>query len=64
MEGFKGNKGYNEPIDFGSHKGVKLDRKAFEEAIAFYYDMMGWDSKGKPKESTLYDYGLAWLCEN
>ena len=54
---------FDEPIDFGSHKGVKLNREKFKEAIKLYYDMMGWDEYGKPKESTLYDYGLDWLCE-
>ncbi len=54
---------FEEPIDFGSHEGVKLDRATFERVIKLYYDMMGWDESGKPKASTLYDFGLGWLCE-
>jgi aldehyde:ferredoxin oxidoreductase len=54
---------FEEPIDFGTHKGVKLDRNKFKEAIELYYDMMGWDKTGKPKESTLFDFGLDWLCQ-
>ena len=54
---------FEEAIDFGTHKGVKINREKFYEAIALYYDMMGWDETGKPKESTLYDFCLGWLCE-
>jgi len=54
---------FNESIDSGTHKGVKIDREKFKEMIKFYYDMMGWDESGKPKESTLYDFNLGWLCE-
>ena len=25
--------------------------------LDFYYEMMGWDQSGKPREATLYDYG-------
>jgi len=50
-------------IDSGSLKGCKIDRDAFDEAMLFYYDMMGWDENGVPKESTLYDFGIEWLFD-
>ena len=52
---------FEEAIDHGPHEGTKLDEAKFKDAILFYYDMMGWDELGKPKASTLYDYGLDWL---
>lgn len=54
---------FNEKINYGMHEGVKLDKKTFKECIKFYYEMMGWDDKGVPTESTLYDYGLEWLID-
>jgi aldehyde:ferredoxin oxidoreductase len=35
-----------------------VDRKAFEEAIAGYYQMMGWDSEGVPTREKLEELGL------
>ena len=54
---------FEEEIDAGSLKGSKLNKADFNEAIRFYYDMVGWDENGVPKESTLYKFDLEWLCE-
>lgn len=54
---------FEEPIDFGTHQGVKLDKDLFKSCIQLYYNMMGWDSKGIPLVSTLYDYGLDWAID-
>lgn len=52
------NRFYDQSIDNGRFKGVSIDREKFREMIDFYYEMMGWDSTGKPTEATLYDYGV------
>lgn len=49
---------FEREIDAGNLAGNKLDRESFHACVAFYYDMMGWDERGIPKKSTLYDLGL------
>lgn len=51
---------FEEEIDFGMHKGVRLDRDAFRKCVRLYYEMMGWDQDGVPTAATLYDLGLGW----
>jgi len=36
-----------------------VDKKALEEAIAGYYQMMGWDSEGVPTQRKLEELGLS-----
>lgn len=55
---------FDDPIDHGVKKGLKLDREAFNSAIATYYEMMGWDEKGIPRLGTLYDHHLEWAVAN
>lgn len=54
---------FDEPIDSGAKKGIKLDREDFREAIATYYEMMGWDEHGIPRPATLYDHHLEWTLD-
>ena len=54
---------FEKEIDAGRLKGVKIDKEKFKEVIKFYYEMMGWDEQGRPREATLYDLGLTWLNE-
>lgn len=54
---------YEEPIASGPREGDVIDRAAFEDAIATFYAMMGWDETGRPTPATLYDAGLAWLLD-
>lgn len=51
---------FDEPIDSGAKQSLKLDRKAFQDAIQTYYEMMGWDKQGVPRRATLYDHHLEW----
>jgi aldehyde:ferredoxin oxidoreductase len=51
---------FDEPIDSGAKQGVRLNRRAFHEAIQTYYQMMGWDEHGVPRPATLYDHHLEW----
>ncbi len=54
---------FEEPINSGAKKGVKIDRTAFHEAIKTYYEMMGWDDEGHPRLATLIDHHLEWTTE-
>jgi aldehyde:ferredoxin oxidoreductase len=54
---------FAEPIASGAKAGVKLDREAFNAAIATYYEMMGWDDEGVPRPATLVDHHLAWTLQ-
>ena len=42
-------------------KGKKIDRKELQEALSTYYEMMGWDQKGKPLRGKLEELGLEWV---
>jgi aldehyde:ferredoxin oxidoreductase len=54
---------FTEPIQGGPRAGDVIDRGAFMKAIAGFYQMMGWDEKGKPRDAVLYDHGLEWLLK-
>lgn len=49
---------HEEPIPSGPRQGDCLDRAAFQEAIATFYSMMGWDEHGQPLPATLWDHGI------
>jgi len=55
---------FDESIDSGVKNGVKLDRNAFRAAIQIYYEMMGWDEQGQPRDATLYDHHLEWTMDH
>jgi len=52
---------YEEPVASGPRQGDVIDRAAFGQAIATFYEMMGWDESGRPRPATLYDHGLEWV---
>ena len=54
---------FDSPLDSGAKQGIKLDRETFREAIATYYEMMGWDEQGAPRPTTLYDHRLDWTLD-
>jgi aldehyde:ferredoxin oxidoreductase len=54
---------FHEPLPDGPSKGLFIDEKDLKKAIQLYYDMMGWDSAGKPTRGKLYDLNLEWLAE-
>jgi aldehyde:ferredoxin oxidoreductase len=54
---------YEEKIASGPHHGDVIDRDAFQQAIAVFYAMMGWDAQGIPSRAALYDYGLEWVID-
>lgn len=51
---------YNDPIKCGRLKGSHIDRERFSQAVRMYYEMMGWDDNGVPRDAVLWDYGLDW----
>ena len=55
---------FEEAIDGGIKKGVRLDRERFQQMIQVYYEMMGWDAQGVPRPATLYEYELEWTQGN
>jgi len=53
-----------EALEMGSLTGEKLDRKEFERALDYYYEMMGWDvESGVPKEAKLHHLNIADLSQ-
>jgi aldehyde:ferredoxin oxidoreductase len=47
-----------QPIQNGNMKDYKMDKKKFEEIRQYYFEFMGWDKNGYPKDETLKKLGL------
>jgi aldehyde:ferredoxin oxidoreductase len=45
-------------IPEGPSKGARINKGDFDRARKYYYDVMGWDEKGWPKEETLKRLGI------
>jgi aldehyde:ferredoxin oxidoreductase len=45
----------------GRLQGVKLDKNKFKQMVQHYYQMMGWDTQGRPLKATLFDHHLEWI---
>ncbi|SMP41407.1 aldehyde ferredoxin oxidoreductase family protein [Anoxynatronum buryatiense] len=52
-----------EPLPEGPSEGHQMSREDFEKARSTYYEQMGWDQQGCPKETTLQRLSLGWLLE-
>jgi aldehyde:ferredoxin oxidoreductase len=49
----------------GPLSGYSLDRKVFEEALDFYYAMMGWNQiKACPTQAKLIELDVDWAAEH
>ncbi len=44
----------------GPLAGVGVDREAYEQAMATYYGMMGWDAAGIPTHPRLVELNIEW----
>ena len=55
---------HEQAIAGGPQSGAILDRGQFDQSIATFYAMMGWDEEGVPTPATLYDHGLEWVLEH
>jgi aldehyde:ferredoxin oxidoreductase len=51
----------HEPIPAGPSKGWHVDLTDLRNAISLYYEVNGWDGKGKPTRGKLIELGLEWL---
>jgi aldehyde:ferredoxin oxidoreductase len=49
---------FTDPIDDGRHRGIAINREAFDDAVALYYRLVGWDSNGIPTPTALIEVGL------
>ena len=45
----------------GPLKGKKLDEQEFRRAIELYYELSGWDQRGRPTFGKLVELNLEWL---
>lgn len=50
-----------EPIESGVYEGTAIPRDDFEKAIKLYYQMRGWDEKGRPTPAALYALDIGWV---
>lgn len=51
------------PLEGGATDGVAIDRDVFEAGKALYYQMVGWDSDGKPTRANLEELALGWVAD-
>lgn len=54
---------FTDGITIGRWVNHSLDKSKFEEMIATYYELMGWDQRGIPKYSTLLENLLEWVAD-
>ncbi len=52
-----------EPLEGGPLKGKKLSKDEFKQAIAAYYQMMGWDETGVPTKAKLEELDVGWVAD-
>ena len=53
----------HKPQKQGPQPGRTIDPNAFREALAIYYQQMGWDKFGRPTAAKLAEMELGWLAE-
>jgi aldehyde:ferredoxin oxidoreductase len=54
---------WHEEMPAGPLKGQRIDQREFQDAIALYYELSGWDKQGKPTRGKLVDLSLEWLID-
>ena len=54
---------WHEEMPDGPLKGHKLDETKFQQAIQTYYEISGWDAKGRPTKGKLTELSLDWLAD-
>ncbi|MBA7595085.1 hypothetical protein ES703_02044 [subsurface metagenome] len=52
-----------QPLESGPLKGTKLSKEDYKQAIATYYQMMGWDETGAPTKAKLEELDVGWVAE-
>ena len=53
----------HQPSPVGPLEGAVIDRDEFRASLDAYYQLAGWDQKGRPTEAKLIDLELDWLAE-
>ena len=51
------------PLQGGATDGVALTQDEMVHAVARYYEMVGWDSDGRPTRAKLQELALGWLAD-
>lgn len=49
---------FEEAPSQGKLKGIKVDRKQYDQMLSWYYEIRGWDQNGIPTKETLNRLGL------
>jgi aldehyde:ferredoxin oxidoreductase len=52
---------WHEEMPGGPLKGKKLDEQEFRRSIDLYYELSGWDQRGRPTLGKLVELNLEWL---
>ncbi len=52
---------WHEEMPGGPLQGRKIDEQEFRRAIALYYELSGWDPRGRPTFGKLVELNLEWL---
>ncbi len=52
------------PLRGGPSDGIVIEAADFEAAKALYYQMAGWDDRGRPTRAKLQELELGWLAES
>ena len=53
-----------EPHTYGALSETSVDPDALRNAIGTFYEMMGWDGEGVPREGTLHKLGIGWASQH
>jgi aldehyde:ferredoxin oxidoreductase len=51
------------PLEGGATDGVAVTQQEFESARALYYQMNGWDERGRPTGAKLHELALGWVAD-
>jgi len=54
---------HRQPLAAGSLEGFTLNKEEFERSKTLYYEMMGWDEQGIPRQAKLQELGIEWVAE-
>ena len=52
------------PLKGGPTHGVKISTQAWKRQRAAYYQMAGWDRRGRPTRGRLQELGLEWVTDS
>lgn len=55
---------FTDGITVGRWTNHSIDKTQFNEMIATYYELMGWDQAGVPKYATLLENHLEWVADD